>query len=283
MFMREKKVNFIIIGAQKCGTTSLAWKLKNHPQVCFCDRKEPNYFRVSYRKSLDWYHSLFDPTEDQILGEASVRYTYDSILRNVQNQIFDYNPEMKFIYIVRHPFERMISLYTDFQIRGEKVNKEFASEVMSRPEYILMSRYYTQIKPYLDLFNHDQFLFLNFNDLATRPEVIYKSISDFLDIDFSQFELENEMQRNKSKNVAYPSRNIGRVLYSPILQNLKFLVGDEFINLIKSKFYNKTFTPSINENEFKYIMSFLESDIDKMEILLNWDLSSWKNYKDFSF
>ena len=59
------KVDFIIIGAMKCGTTSLAEILKCHPDISFSKIKEPHFFHRAkdWRKELDQYHKLFNKSE----------------------------------------------------------------------------------------------------------------------------------------------------------------------------------------------------------------------------
>ena len=73
------RVDFLIVGAQKCGTTALADQLARHDGVCFASRKEPHFFSRAgdaWRERLPEYHALFDPRPGQICGEASTTYTF---------------------------------------------------------------------------------------------------------------------------------------------------------------------------------------------------------------
>ncbi|MDZ7821446.1 MAG: sulfotransferase [Candidatus Marinimicrobia bacterium] len=115
------KVDFIILGAAKCGTTTLYRILKDHPDINFCREKEPDFFS----KTEDWkthladYHKLFREEEGKIYGEASHSYTaYPRFNLNIWEDIHAYNPGMKFIYIVRDPVDRFISSYMQDYQRG---------------------------------------------------------------------------------------------------------------------------------------------------------------------
>ncbi|MFN9173847.1 MAG: hypothetical protein ACK58N_04855, partial [Synechocystis sp.] len=66
--------NFMIIGAQKAGTTALNKYLSQHPQIFMCPLKEPQFFStdVIYERGLDWYRGLFGEAKPgQVCGEAS--------------------------------------------------------------------------------------------------------------------------------------------------------------------------------------------------------------------
>lgn len=135
-------VDFFIVGAAKCGTTTLADYLAAHPSVCFSPIKEPNYFAADIQpekfskafkqnlgKSVEEYFShdfpaprqiafvqkesdydrLFSPCQDkQIKGEASTSYLYSEA---AADEIFRHNPKAKIVYILRNPLERLRSHY----------------------------------------------------------------------------------------------------------------------------------------------------------------------------
>lgn len=64
--------NLIIIGAMKCGTTSLHNYLNLHPQICMSQDKEPEFFveEKNWPKGLTWYESFF-PYTAKIIGEST--------------------------------------------------------------------------------------------------------------------------------------------------------------------------------------------------------------------
>ena len=70
------QVDFMVIGAHKSGTTSLAYQLGQHSQISFCREKEPHYFCTDKDSGqLEKYHNLFEPGMGQLYGEGSTSYT----------------------------------------------------------------------------------------------------------------------------------------------------------------------------------------------------------------
>src|SRR5690349_21805688 len=107
------KVNFIILGAMKCGTSSLSKILSLHPDISFSQPKEPDFFSKNndWKNKLHEYHSLF-PKKAMLYGDGSTSYTkYPAYNLSIWDDIYEYNNNMKFIYLIRNPIERTISHY----------------------------------------------------------------------------------------------------------------------------------------------------------------------------
>lgn len=111
-----RKPNFFIIGAPKCGTTSLAAYLSEHPNVYMSPIKEPHFFNTDMRwhdidvPNRDAYMDLFRAasSEHLAIGEASTTYLYSAAA--VPN-ILQCNPDAKFIVMVRNPLEMAQALH----------------------------------------------------------------------------------------------------------------------------------------------------------------------------
>src|SRR3990172_564869 len=105
------RVDFMVIGAQKCATSTLARQLAYHPDICFSKPKEPAYFNrtQNWQEGLEKYHQLYSPVEGRICGEASTMYSSLPEWQGTHSRLFAYNPELKLIYIMRLPVERVIS------------------------------------------------------------------------------------------------------------------------------------------------------------------------------
>ena len=182
------KVDFMLIGAAKAGTTTMAEILTNHPQINFCKQKEPEFFcrTKNWKEKLNKYHQLFTFKEGKLTGEASHSYTaYPHWNLNIWEDIYEYNPKMKFIYIVRNPIDRFISEYMqDFQ-RG-RISYSI-DEAIHAQKSITRSRYYTQIKPYIEKFGIDQVLIIDFENFIHKRKEVFKKIAEFLEIDCDNF------------------------------------------------------------------------------------------------
>jgi len=99
--------DFLILGAAKSGTTSLIKEMRNHPDVC-APGIEVNYFSQRFEKGADWYNSVF-ANKDKVLGEKSTSYLYET---GCHQRIFDHNPGIKLIIILREPVKRAFSNWT---------------------------------------------------------------------------------------------------------------------------------------------------------------------------
>lgn len=123
--VHRMRPNFLIIGAQKCGTTSLWTSLREHPGVHVANEKELNFFSddsedpFKFPKTVEWYEGNFDPTKDVQFtaeyipgqtptGEASPVYLYHP---KALHRIRAYDVSMKLIVMLRDPVLRAISHY----------------------------------------------------------------------------------------------------------------------------------------------------------------------------
>ena len=105
-------IGFIICGTQKGGTTALDYYLRFHEEVCMAKKKEVHFFdNDDYfkRKKIKYqdYHKFFNPSKNhKIIGEATPIYMF---WENAMERIYDYNPDMKLIAILRNPIDRAFS------------------------------------------------------------------------------------------------------------------------------------------------------------------------------
>lgn len=106
-----KKPNLFILGAPKCGTTSMDEWLRSHPNI-FMAKKEPHYFNTDHKNhnvaNLAAYQALFDDVSEQhqVIGETSVRYLYS---KTAVANILNYSPDAKFVVMLRNPIEMAYS------------------------------------------------------------------------------------------------------------------------------------------------------------------------------
>lgn len=200
--------DFIIIGANKAGTTSVANYLNLHKNIKISTVKEPMFFSslpssVSETKEkanlakpyfaldIDEYSSLFE-TDDKninIYGEASTAY-----LANPQRSALLMKkiiPDVKIIAILREPTERAISAYK--MCYGNGIENRLFHEIVVNAknelkilgdhgvkEYIRNGLYSQLLEPYITYFNNDNILLLDYSELKKSPEVFMKKIFDFL-------------------------------------------------------------------------------------------------------
>jgi hypothetical protein len=170
-----RKPNLFIIGAMKSGTTSLHEYLDTHPQIAMSREKEPGYFveELSLRKGEDWYLSLFEQdARYQYVGESSTHYTKLPLYRGVPERLFRFNPDARLIYIMRDPFDRVISHYwhavRDVHHGGEL--RPLLKAVQECPDYLCFSDYAMQLEPYIERFGKNAIFTLSFEALVEDPQ-----------------------------------------------------------------------------------------------------------------
>lgn len=175
--------DFIIIGAMKAGTTSLYEYLVSHPQIDKCKRKEPSFFAdTAWHKGIGWYKRLF--RDNALLKcEASTSYTKYPAYGEVPQRMHETIPDVKLIYIVRNPVERIHSQLHHMAIMYGKVPAVITAEnIAERPHFIRLSQYHYQLSQFLKYFDLDKIRIVRFEDLLAQPVQVLRELSEFLGI-----------------------------------------------------------------------------------------------------
>ncbi len=185
--------NFIIIGAQKAGTSSLYFYLSQHPNIRVSATKEIHYYNYyePQGRGLGWYKSFFPlklTSRNQITGEASPYYLFDE---NVPPRIKRDLPDVKLIALLRNPIDRAYSAYSmnkrqenmkDFPtFEGAIANNDMSSE--QSVLYLFRGRYADHIRHWLRYFNRDQFLFIKSEEFFQDPKKSLREVYDFLGVE----------------------------------------------------------------------------------------------------
>ena len=179
--------NLFIIGAMKAGTTSLHSYLDSHPQVFMCRPKEPMFFsrQENLEKGEEWYLDLFSSAgEALIIGESSTEYTKTPVFSGVARRIAKFNPEARFIYIMRDPIERTISHYW-LMVRTMGERRDMLEAIINDPHYMDVSHYAMQLAPYLELFARDKIAALTLENLRTNTSEVLCNLFEWLGVDSS--------------------------------------------------------------------------------------------------
>ncbi|MEX2393012.1 MAG: sulfotransferase [Actinomycetota bacterium] len=174
--------NFIIIGAMKTGTTSLHRYLEQHPDVCVSSIKETDFFlgEEAFAHGLDWYESLFE-RDVAAVGEASPNYTKRHLWSAVPERIAAVVPDVKLIYVVREPIERLVSHYIHNYSHGRE-NRSIDKALMEEPGYLLTSSYAHQLDPFIERFGVDRILVLDSADLDQSTATSMRTVFDHLSV-----------------------------------------------------------------------------------------------------
>ena len=289
------KPNFFIIGAPKCGTTSLHYYLSNHSQVTMSTPKEPHYFSTDIEnggiRNMEEYLDCFAHGDKKtlVVGESSTLYLYSRVA--VQN-IYDYDKESKFIVMVRNPIEIAQSFHqvalkvfgeteTDFEkvwfmeenrIAGKKIPKGCIDQKLIL--YGNIAKIGQQIARFLSNIPRDNIHFITYDDFKSSTKHEYKKVLKFLKLS-SEVPM-NFPLYNKSKSIKNETVTKLTNYASSLKKRLKIKTNFNLANKIHNA--NVTEQPLIKlPKSFLLKMDkYFEYDINLLSQLIKKDLSKWR-------
>lgn len=174
--------DFVIIGAMKCGTSTLAAQLAAQPGVFMTTPKEPNFFSDNeiFARGLPWYESLFDAAaESDLKGEASTHYTKLPTHPHAARRLHAAAPGARLIYLTRDPVERLISHYIHEWTMGT-MDLPLEEAVERYPELFDYGRYEMQLAPWRARFGEDRILRLSLEEMQADPQGTLDRVAVFL-------------------------------------------------------------------------------------------------------
>ncbi len=266
--------NFLVVGAEKAGTTTLATMLSQHPEIFMCAPKEPMFFSYhNWDKGLDWYASLFKGGDAyKAIGEASPVYTWAPYDNKPPQRIYECLGDIKYIYILRHPIDRMISHYRHalfWQWIPDNTSFEEALRVV--PAIKNCSRYFFQIQQYLPYTCREQWHIFTLEELTQDPKTVQQALYNFLEIDNQvviPLASKNVMDQKRRKPTWFRHlMPLKRIFPSSIYQQRKHIV----------KFFEKEIKrPNISTDIITALAEEVKPDIQKLGEFYDWDfLSFW--------
>jgi Sulfotransferase domain len=209
--------NFLIIGAMKAGTTSLYRYLRDHPQIFMPEVKELNFFNPhrNWHRGTEWYRSRFEGADDGVvaIGEASTSYTKYPWVRDAPERIAEVLGDVRLIYVVRDPIERMRSHYLHNVVTGQE-RRPIALAFEREPMYLNVSRYATQIEQYAPYFSRSRIMLIDSRHLRDARAETVRRVFEFLDVDPSWVpeNLDEEFLRSTDRRLnPSPLRQLRRV------------------------------------------------------------------------
>lgn len=169
--------HFIIIGAMKCGTTTLYRHLDQHPDIDMSRDKETDFFvaEKNWPKGLDWYRGQFT-ADGKLRGEASPNYTKMRDFPGVPARIAATCPDVRLIYILRDPVVRAESQYRHSVIIGDLPPEGLEPDSHEYNHILDASCYAEQLDAYLEHFPTEALLVLDFDDLVRDPQGVMDKV-----------------------------------------------------------------------------------------------------------
>jgi len=201
--MQQRLPEFLGLGTQKGGTTTLQRLLEQHPQVYLPPRKELHYFSLHYGEGEAWYRQQFaEAAPEQRCGEITPYYLFHP---QAPARIHALLPEVKLIVLLRDPVERALSqvahsmrlglepLELEDALAAEPERLQGADEVLTAADgrhrshqehsYLARSRYEVQLRRYQQYFSANQLFIRRSEDLFERPELLWAELLNFLGLE----------------------------------------------------------------------------------------------------
>lgn len=275
----KNRADVIIVGAQKCGTTTLSVGiLQSHPQLVKRRGGEANFFSTcdDWKSEIDEYHEKFNFKEGKLHYEKSTHYTfYPDRNLEIWKDIYEYNQNMKIIYMVRDPVDRIRSAYTHSYERGY-IDAGIEEALSQHSTLMDVTRYASQIRPFIRCFGRDQVLLLFLEDLRERPSSVIQQLADFLKVDAGGFGRNPaEVQANQSGNGGRPHHKYDNP--GLFLRGLRKLVPPLYERITDNSDRALDEKPSIPQKYDRAIRYMLRSEIDEIEALTGRDLDHWRH------
>jgi hypothetical protein len=206
MLQISGKPAFLIIGAQKAGTSSLFRYLAQHPNIQLPQKKELHFFDVWYGNGIEWYEGQFPRAcshSQYISGEASPYYLFHPL---VPERVFRHYPTIRLIVLLRNPVDRAYSHFHMARNRNKEPEESFMRAVdleydriafekqqikegiinsggsFRNWSYVSRGLYGEQIARWQQYFPSEQFLFIKSEDFYANTIDELEQVHDFLDI-----------------------------------------------------------------------------------------------------
>lgn len=172
--------NFLVIGAQRSGTTLLYTMLTAHPEVFVPQwRKEIHYFDRYYDRGVAWYAGFFPESQAshfRAIGELTPDYLS---VPEVPARIHALLPECRLVVLLRNPVKRAFSGYLHHR-RSFNERRSFEAFLEDHPEAVERGFYHRQLMRYLEFFPRTALLVLVYEELIRDPEPVLEQLRAFL-------------------------------------------------------------------------------------------------------
>jgi hypothetical protein len=267
-----------VIGAAKCGTTSLHHYLDGHPEISMSSVKEPGLFSFTpWEERIAGYDGMFRPGA-RIRWESSTRYTYYPNVQGVPERIASLVPDARFIYVVRDPVDRVVAHYTQqYATVMEQRTLDSAIRDLDQPGnfYVAPSRYATQLERWLAVFERDRIMVIDQHDLLDKRAETVGAVLRFLGVETGvDLDLDSEHNVGESKERMTPA---GARVWFTMLPALKRLPPAARSRLAGSRLFplERIGRPALSDRMRALLSAELKPEADRLRELTGMRFESW--------
>ncbi|SHH85483.1 sulfotransferase family protein [Cognatishimia maritima] len=287
--------NLFLVGAPKCGTTTLHHLFTQHPDVYCPYRKEPatligtpvrqNGFSMGYSD----YWAMYE-------GWRSQRYALDASAlyfasRSAAENISTFSPKAKIIVALRNPVEAIYSFYYEAksQSHEKQISFEEALEAddarpegagVYRPRYRQTFSFTGHLNRYRELFGPENVYVVLMQDLKRSPQDEYQRICDWLgistDVSDTDFASQNKAKAPRSTTLAKFILSPPKALQRPLSKIISKEKRYRFQTYLRKINFREEQYPPMQPETRGILIQYFRPDIERLEQLLDRDLSEWK-------
>ncbi len=244
--------DFIIIGAARCGTTSLYNYMISHPNIISASQKELHFFDLNFNKGLSWYESKFfkdnNKEKNFSIGESSPYYIYHPYAPYRISKII---PDVKLIAMLRNPIDRAYSNH-QYAVKMKVENLSFEEAITKEHErlegelekmqndenyfsfnhqnfsYLTRGIYVDQLKTWYNLFSKQQILVIRSEDFYDDSNVITNQVFEFLGIPKYKVHTSTVYNKGDYPSMSNTTRSRLKEFFKPHNEHLSKLLNKNF-------------------------------------------------------
>jgi len=267
--------DFLVIGAQRAGTTWLDETLRSHPEILMArHRKEVHFFDQNFDSGADWYGSFFTDIPERIsrVGETTPHYLYHP---DVAARVAALLPDCQLIAILRNPVDRAYSQY-GHNVKSKGWAFSFEEALEREPQVLERGRYMHQLRRYLRFFPRDRLLVLILEEATRDARSATVEVADFLGVGAEGF-VWPESKANASYVPRFAraytaARSTGRMMRSNGLD----VVVEGFKRAgIPRVFGSRGRLESMSDETRTELAAFYSSDRRELEDFLGREIALW--------
>lgn len=270
--------NAIVIGAQKCATTSLHWYLDEHPEISVARRKPLGFFvskqdrthgnlPMNWERGADWYAAAC-PDEGKIRLESSPDYTNFPHYRGVPERMKSVVPDAKLVYIVRNPLDRLVSHWMH-NYTGNLEDRSIEEIFRAAPgsSYVTRGLYGMQLEQYPPHFDLDRVAIITTEGLRHDRRETLAAVFRFLGVDDGFWSESYRVVRHRSADKRRNNRvgmAIDRLFGRHVLDRLHGRQRYLFRKLVYTPFSSPVPRPQLDAGLRQQLAAIYEPDLARL-------------------
>lgn len=293
--------SFLVIGAQKSGTTSLHVCMSKCKLLCLPKGKETDFFSdpARFGKGVEYYKAYFaHRSPGQLLGEVDPLYLYST---EAPQRVKNLLGSIKLVVLFRNPIDRAYSQYwhavrrgyetlpfeTAIRLENERIGKDlFSWKYFS---YLSPGQYFKQVSNWLKFFDLKQFHFILYEDLVADTQQVLNGLAEFLDLPMGVLRAGHFTNENPARRPRFDT--LKRILYPPeggtLQRVMRALVPIRWVrtnirNGMLRWGYKPFRPPPMSEELRKHLYDYFEEDMAQLGRLAGLNLDCWRDRENQS-